>query len=279
MRRLWMGVALILMAHAAFAAVQYEFIQTSRSDADGMPPMNMSAKAVIDGPRSRVDFLSGNAYPPGTYVISTDGARKLRFVDPGQKTYTEVNTMTIASAIGMNNIKVENLESSVARLDDQQMIAGIPTDHYKLSLTFDVTVIFSGRPLRQHFRAEIDKWTTSRFGDVTSALASATLETGNQQIDELIAAETTKISGFPLKQSVRITAMNALMDKQRPGKSKLSIPTSTTLTREITITSIRETKGVEEALFAIPAGYTRAEFAERMPKSQTQVLTFEPQSD
>ncbi|HEU4521397.1 MAG TPA: hypothetical protein VFT12_05295, partial [Thermoanaerobaculia bacterium] len=155
-------MALTLFAHAAFAAVQYEYIQTSRSDADGMPPIDMSAKAVIDGSRSRVDFISGNAYPPGTYVVSNDGARKLQFVDPTQKTYTEVNTLSIASAIGMSNIKVENLKSSVTRLDDQQLIAGIPTNHYRLSLAFDVTVIFSGRPLKQHFRAEVDKWTTPR---------------------------------------------------------------------------------------------------------------------
>ena len=87
---------------------------------------------------------------------------------------------------------------------------------------------------------------------------------------------TTKIAGFPLKQSVRITATNALMDRQRSNRSKLTVPQTTTLTREITITSIRETNKVEEALFVIPSGYTRADFAERVPKSQTQVLNLEP---
>ena len=130
----------------------------------------MSAKATIDGVRSRVDFISGNAYPPGTYVVSTDGARKLRFVDPTQKSFTEVNTLTIASAIGMSNIKIENLKSAVQKLEDQQNIAGIPADHYRLTLTFDITVTFSGRPLKQSVRTEIDKWTTVRFE--TSVTAS-----------------------------------------------------------------------------------------------------------
>src|SRR5688572_10214812 len=162
MKRIWMGVALILVAHAAFAAIQYEFIQSSRSDSDGLPPMDLSAKAIIDGSKSRVDFVSGNAYPPGTYVISTDGARLLHFIDPTQKSYTEVSTLSIASAIGMSNIMIENLKSSVSRLEDQQLIAGLPADHYRLTLTFDITVTFKNRPLKQSIRTEIDKWTTVR---------------------------------------------------------------------------------------------------------------------
>lgn len=278
MKRLWVGVALTLVAHAAFAAVQYEYIQTHHSDSDGgMPPMNMSAKAVIDGARSRIEFISGNAYPPGTYVVSTDGARKLQFVDPTQKTYTEVNTLTIASAIGMSNIKVENLTSAVTRLDDQQLVAGIPTNHYRLTLTFDVTVMFSGRPLKQSFRTEIDKWTTSRYSDVADAFSARTLQTGNPQIDELIAAETGKISGFPLKQTVRITAINAHIGKNT-GRSQLKVPATTTITREMTVTSIRETSA-DATLFDVPAGYKRADFAERIPKAQTQVLSLEPSGD
>ncbi|HET7707726.1 MAG TPA: hypothetical protein VFM36_16685 [Thermoanaerobaculia bacterium] len=274
MKRIWMGVVVVLMAQVAFGALQYEFVQTSRSDSDGLPAMDLSAKAVIDGSRSRVDFLSGNAYPPGTYVIATDGARKLKFVDPTQKTYTEVNTLTIASAIGMSNIKVENLKSSVTKLDDQPIIAGIPTDHYRLSLTFDITVVFNARALRRTIRTEIDKWTTVRFGNIADEV-SKTLQTGNIEIDNLIAAETTKIAGFPLKQSIRVTAVYSA--PKGPVKSKLSIPNTTTLTREMTVTAIREAR-VEDAFFAIPAGYNRADFAERVPKPQTQVLSLEPSS-
>jgi hypothetical protein len=273
MKRIWMGVVVVLMAQAAFGALQYEFIQSNRSDSDGLPAMDMSAKAVIDGSRSRVDFISGNAYPPGTYVIATDGARKLRFVDPTQKSYTEVNTLTIASAIGMSNITVENLTSSVTKLDDRPIIAGIPTDHYRLTLTFDITVVFNARPLRRTIRTEIDKWTTVRFGNITDQV-SRTLETGNAKIDELIAKETTQIAGFPLKQSIRVTAV---YNAKTPVKTNLSIPNTTTLTREMTVTAIRET-AVDDSFFVVPAGYTRAEFADRVPKPQTQVLSLEPAS-
>ena len=277
MMRLWMGVALVVFsAHAAFAAIQYEFVQTSRSDSDSRPAMDLSARAVIDGQRSRVDFLSGNAYPPGTYVVSSDGARKLRFVDPSQKTYTEVNTATIASAIGMSNIVIGNLKSEVMKLDDQPVIAGIPTDHYRLVLTFDITVTLKNRPLKQSIRTEIDKWTTVRFSETSSSLASQTLLTGNADIDALISAETTKITGFPLKQAIRITAMN-VSTSGRPVKSQLQVPSTITLTREMTVTSIRETKP-DAATFMVPAGFSRTDFAERVPKPQTQILSLEPSS-
>lgn len=276
MRRLWMGVALTLVAHAAFAAVQYEFIQTSRSDAEGASPMDISGRAVIDGNRSRVDFLAGNAYPPGTYVVSTDGARKLRFVDPTQKSFTEVNTLTIASAIGTSSIKIDNLVPTVTKLDDHKVIAGISTEHYRLTLTFDITVTLRNIPLKQSVRTEIDKWTTVRFGEVADTFASNAVQTGNAAVDELIAAETGKIRGFPLRQTVKITTMNAATKRPRPD-SQLKLPSMRTLSREMTITSINELKP-DEKIFNIPAEFKRVDFSENARKAQTQVLSLEPSS-
>ena len=83
-------VALLLTGHSALAAVQYDYFQTSRAEGDDRSA-EFNARAFIDGQRSRIEFISGNTYPPGTYVISTDGARRLLFVDPSQKLYTEVN--------------------------------------------------------------------------------------------------------------------------------------------------------------------------------------------
>jgi hypothetical protein len=81
-------------------------------------------------------------------MISTDGARRLLFVDPSQKLYTEVNTLGIASAIGTSNIVLSNIQSSVTRLEDGRVIAGIPTDHYRLTMTYDITVTLTGTPAR-----------------------------------------------------------------------------------------------------------------------------------
>ncbi|HSP13886.1 MAG TPA: hypothetical protein VLV78_03930 [Thermoanaerobaculia bacterium] len=271
MKKIVMGVVVILLVtgDAAFAAIQYEFFQTSRSDASDLPPSDFNAKALIDGQRSRVEFLSGNAYPPGTYVISTDGSRRLLFVDPTQKSYTEVNTMGIANSIGSSSIVINNLVSNVTKLDDGRVIAGIPTDHYRLTITYEITVNYRNMPLKQSVRTTIDKWTTVRFGDAIESALQSTAQTGNSKIDELIAAETTKIKGFPLKQTIQIVTIN---QSGNPLGSKLKLPASRTQTREITIVSIAES-AADDSMFRIPAGYRKVDFNEQMSKSQTQVLS------
>lgn len=271
------GVALILSAHAAFAGVRYEFIHSSRSDSDRQPASDFTATAVIDGPRSRVDFTAGTAYPPGTYVISTDGARKLSFVDPTQKLYTEVSTMSIASAIGTSNIVIDNFVPTVTKFDDTIRVAGITGEHYRLTMTYDITVNFRNMPLRQRVKAEIDKWTTPLFGDsAEAAFTNSFVQTGNVKIDELIAAETTKIKGFPLKQTVRISKTNLTVP--RTSKSELKVPTVRTSTREMTVTWIGEVKA-DQTIFRIPAEYRKNDFASQVEKTQTQVLSVEPASN
>ena len=261
-------VVLLLTGHAAFAAVQYEYFQTTRSEGDERPA-DFNARAFIDGQRSRIDFISGNTYPPGTYMISTDGARRLLFVDPTQKLYTEVSTLGIASAIGSSNIVVTNLQSSVTRLDDGRVIAGIPTDHYRLTMTYDITVMFRDMPLKQSVRAIIDKWTTVRFGDIADVAFGNPAQTGNEKIDELISAETTKIKGFPLRQMVSVTTIN---NTGQTLGSKLVVPATRTKTRETTVTAISE-MAADDKMFRVPAGYQRTDFTEQISKSQTQILS------
>lgn len=276
MKRVLMGVALMFLAHAACGAIQYEFFQNSRSDSDHNAASDFNARAVVDGKRFRVEFISGSAYPPGTYVISTDGAQKLRFVDPSQKAYTEVNTVSIAAAIGSSNIKVENLQHSILKLEDHPQIAGIPTDHYRLTITYEITVTAKNLPLRQSVRTTIDKWTTVLFGDsADAAFSSHMLQTGNAKLDEIMLAESSNIKGFPLKQSVQTILIN--VNRKQVAGSNLKLPSTQTLTREMTVTSIGEVKADEKS-FVIPAGYRQTTFEDAVSKTQTTVLSMEPAS-
>ena len=265
-------VAFLMVASNAFAAVQYEYFQTIRSDVQDMPASNLNARAVLDGQRTRVDFISGNTYPPGTYVISNDASKRLLFVDPTQKSYTEVNTLGIASAIATSGITITNLQADVAKLSDSQVIAGIPADHYRLTITYDITVAFRTLPLKQSVRTIIDKWTTVRYGDVGDASLAGTVQTGNQKVDELITDETQKIRGFPLKQTVQIVTIN---QSGAAAESKLRLPASRTMTREMTVTSIADVR-TDDALFRIPADYRKVDFNDQITKSQTQVLSTTP---
>jgi hypothetical protein len=265
-------VLAVCTALPAAAALQYEYIQTIRSDADKSVPTDLSARVTLDGARSRVDFISGNAYPPGTYMITADGSRRMLFVDPGNKSYTEVNTSSIASAIGSSNIQITNVKSDVVKLTDAQTIAGIPADHYRLTISYDITVVFRNMPLKQSVRTEIDQWTTVKFGDVfEAALVGNSLLTGNPQVDDVIRLETTKIKGFPLKQRVKIVSVNEA--KPLPG-SQLKLPSTMTKTREMTVTSIREANP-DSAQFSLPAGYQRIDLSRLADKAPMQVLNLD----
>jgi hypothetical protein len=270
MKRALLVLGVVLWALPSFAAIQYDYTQKSVTEDAVVPTTDLAARALVDGTRTRVEFLSGNLYPPGTYVVSSDGAR-LFFVDPTKKWYTEFNAAGAVSAIGASNIKIENFRSDFKNLNDTPLIAGVPTQHSQLVLDYDITLTLRQMPLKQSVHTVIDSWTTSKFGGVGSNLFATDVRTGNADIDHMLDLETMKITGFPLKQSVsiRTTLLN------RPVESKLKINPTRTILREMQVSAIKETQP-KAGDFAVPAGYTRADTAER-PRTATQVLTFEPQ--
>ncbi|HEX6098466.1 MAG TPA: hypothetical protein VF432_19275 [Thermoanaerobaculia bacterium] len=270
MKNLLVTVALTLIAASASAAIQYEFVQKNTSADPVEPVTDLTARAVIDGDRSRVDFVGGNLYPPGTYVISTDGSRRLQFVDPTKQWYTEVNTTSVATALGASNIRISNLKSSMETRDDRPVIAGYPTEHSRLTITYDISVTMKSIALKQHVRTEVDTWTTSQFPSATVMSFLSGLRTGNPEIDRLLEVESTRVTGFPLRQTVTTRAVADLP----PSRSEIKTPTSRTIVREMWVTSIREVPP-DSALFSIPPAYRRTDVQEA-PKAARETVTFDP---
>jgi hypothetical protein len=264
------AAVLAMLAFPAFGAIQYDFLQKNTMDDTAVPSTDLSARAVIDGQRSRVDFLSGNTYPPGTYVVSKDGSRRLFFVDPLNKWYTEFNTDGVASAIGASSLKVENTKASVEKLPDELVIAGIKTEHYQITLTYDITLDVRAMSLKQNVKTIIDNWTTAQFGDIVHTAFASSTRTGNAAIDELLDAEMSKVHGFPMRQVVTIHTRIDLPQIQ----SQLKLPSTRTIVHETSVTAVRELTA-DPALFNIPAGYRRADTPE-LPKTATQTLQFDP---
>jgi hypothetical protein len=275
MRKAWVGISLIFVAFPAFAAVEYDFVQRTQSDIEQMRPSTLTGRAIIDGDRSRVDFQTGDLYPPDTYCISLNGSRTLTFVDPALKSYTEINSASVASSIGSSNITLTNLKSDMQKLDDHPKLAGISTEHYRLTISFDMTVQYRSMPLRQSVLTEIDKWTSIEFGDISDTfLAANSIRTGNPQLDAVMDLETTRIKGFPLKQTVKITTRN--LQGVVPG-SKLGLSEVRTQSRELIVTSIKRTTP-EPSAFMVPKSYRRNDtqaIAEKQAQTQVTVLSFE----
>ena len=268
MKRLLVTLVLASIAVPSFAAIQYEFMLKNTSDDAAKPSSDMTGRATIDGFRSRVEFLSGNLYPPNTYVLSTDASGRLYFVDPSKQWFTEVNTAGIATALGASNIKIANLKSKVETLPDHARIAGIVTDHNRLTLSYDITVSMKAIPITQHVETEIESWTTQQFGDVPQSFLTLNSRTGNPDLDKLLEAENSKVGGFPLRQIVTTRTQYDM-----PTRTKLSRPSSRTMTRETWITKIQETKA-EPIQFTIPISYRRAD-QPLLPRNATETLTFD----
>jgi hypothetical protein len=270
MKRLLVTLAVAFVAVSASAAIQYEFVQKNTS-ADAVEPLSdLTARAVIDGERSRIDFVGGTLYPPGTYVVSTDGSRKLIFVDPIKEWFTEVNTSSVATALGASNIRITNLKSNMEKRDDRPIIAGHATEHTRLTITYDISVTVKSIPLKQHVRTEVDTWSTPEFAAAATSSFLSGMRTGNPEIDRMLDVEATQLKGFPMRQTVTTRTVADLP----PSRSELKVPTTRTLVREMWVTSIRET-APDASLFVIPSKYRRAD-AQEAPKAAKEVLTFDP---
>jgi len=269
MKRLLLTLALASIALPTSAAVQYEFMLKNTSDDATRPSSDLTARAIVDGFRSRVEFLSGNVYPPNTYVLSTDSTGRLYFVDPSKQWYTEFNSAGVATALGTSNIRIENFKSSSEQLSETQKIAGYDTTRHRVTLSYDITVTMKTIPIKQHVETEIDSWVTTAFGDMPQSFFSGSMRTGNADLDRLLDAENAKVGGFPLRQLV---TTRTKYDK--PAKTKISRPATRTISREAWVTRIQEIQA-QPSQFVIPVSYRRADQPE-LPSTQAQTLTFDP---
>ena len=267
-----LGVVLaLIVAVPAFAAIEYEFSQKTTTEDPLVPTTDLTAKAVIDGLRTRVDFRSGTLYPPGTYAVSSN-SRQVFFVDPVNKSYTEVNMAGATTALAASSIKIENFKSNIERTPDRQVIAGLEADHYRITLSYDISIRMGNMPLKRRVNTVIDTWNTLRFGDVAQDFISngGGQRTGNEQIDKFFDA--TKVPGFPLRQTITTRTQH---DFPSTTRSELRVPAVRTATREMWVTSIRETRG-EGISFTVPSIYRRADVPDA-PRAATKVLTFDPE--
>jgi hypothetical protein len=187
-----------------------------------------------------------------------------------------VNAASVTGSIGARKITIANKKIDVTKMADQISIAGFPTEHYRMIMSYDITVAFGNMPLTQTVKTTIDKWTTNAFGDVGDTfLASGALHTGNRDLDELMSAENTNIKGFPLKQIVNVTTVNTHA-MQNPS-SELHMSRTVTQTSELVVTSIQPTATINVATFAVPLTYHNAgPVHDDTQKAPVQVLSMEP---
>jgi len=267
-------LAAVVWVPAAFAALEYDFHQITTSEVEQIPSGDLTGHALVDGDRWRVDFIGGTTYPPGTYALSNNGSRTLLFVDPLSKSFTEFNVAAAAAYMGSSKITVDNAKCDIAKLEDHPIVAGYPTDHYKMTVTYDMTVTIGALPVKQAVSTTIDEWTTTAFGEQGSTfLSDHGVKTGNATIDDLVDQEDAKIKGFALKQRVEITTTNK---HSMAPDTKLKISPTRKQTRDFLITSIRRIEP-DTASFVVPAAFHKSDPRQADPQApKIHMLSLEP---
>jgi hypothetical protein len=275
MKSISLAISLLLGVTGVQGAVQYEFRQTFHSDVEAMPSNDMTGRGIIDGDRYRVEFLSGSAFPAGSYMISSNGSNQQIWVDPSKKAYLEINSGSVASTVGASHITISKKKVDLTKMPDHPILAGLPTEHYRLVLSYDIALPFGQIELKQSVTTVIDKWTTMAYAAAAeNFLAGAAIHTGNADIDDIFDAENNKIKGFPLRQTIEITTVNS--NPTAPG-TQLKIKPVHTQTRDLTITAIESKPDVSAALFQIPAGFHKADpLRDDTQKAPVHVLSLEP---
>lgn len=269
-------LSLVLPMSAAPGAIRYEFQQITKSDPPTDRTKVMVGSVYLDRGMSRVDYSEASTSGAGTWVIARNGGRDAIYVDPESKTYLVHSSPELSESLRGVQLQISNLNIETKNLGTGPLIAGYPTDHYRITATYDVSISLGPIPLVQHVQTVIDKWTTQAFGDVGAAYfgGANVPHSGDPGIDRLIEAETTEAPGFPLRQVTSITT--AISESNLPKNSQIQIQRSRRQVTEILVSKVGRAESNPE-LFQIPAGFTPVDQSSLLGEMGTfQSLTPEP---
>jgi hypothetical protein len=266
---LWiLSAAIVLVCTNAGAALRYEFRENLIME-NSLDSKNMTARAVLDGEKGRIDVLSGNQYAPGSYILR-DGKLRLFFVFPDRKQYNEGPIKKGPNKEQANKVSITNPQIAFEELPDGGVIAGYPTRHYRLTTSYEMSMTFGKVVVRQKVEATIDKWTTTAFDDfIAQYQDDSELATGNSEVDMLLQTEASKFKGLPLK----MRSVVKTTPEQHMQGSKLNLPATRQRVREMEVSKIEQVT-VSPDLFTIPLGFKPS--TDMAPAASAHYLTMEP---
>ncbi|HSN69159.1 MAG TPA: DUF4412 domain-containing protein [Thermoanaerobaculia bacterium] len=248
MKRTLLALLLLLVAPILRAGVTYDFSMATKG---GAAP-TLSGTASVDGASSRVELTRGDGFlfKDGAIVLSADGGKTLRVLDPKAKTYYTLSFDDLFATAGalmksmgsMMRLSISNQKVDVKSAGPGEKIEGYATRKYEIATSYDMKMTVLGSEMASSIAMETAIWATPELdADYAVFLQDKSIRTGIEEIDSLIAAQSQGVKGFPLRQ---ITTMRTT---QR-GKT---VEQTTTMT----ISKIR-TGAVDSAAFAIPKDYT-----------------------
>jgi len=265
------AAALALAAAPAFAGIHYKSVThmeggpQSRTAAGDMKG-DTKVEGWAAGDKARIEFRE-SANPmmkTGMFMITKDGGKTMYMVNPEDKTYVEWDLKAMLGTAGavMNGmgalVKMDFSTPKIEKLaeEDGGTLLGLPTRHVRYRTSYTLTVKVLGMGNSSDVVSEQDIWTTQKLSDIALGawLRADPPQTGNEQLDKLIASGREKIQGIPLK----MITVSTNTDKKK-GRT-----TVTRMTMEVT--EINASTAVPPSSFEIPAGYKQTEMM--MPARQ-----------
>jgi hypothetical protein len=243
-------------AMPAVAGIHYK----SRSFQEGKgasKQMDMTVESWVDGDNAKILFTESKNDLMGkdSYLVTTDGGKIIYLVDPKEKTYTEWDLDAMMNMFGAvmesmgGMLQMEFSDPEVEKLLEESggTVVGLPTTHYRYRTAYTMDMKIMGMKRSQSFETVQDIWSTEELADPALGvwLKRDPPSMGNAGIEKVIAAEMSKMKGFPLK-----TVQETITTGQK-GKQQTTI--TTTEVYELDQTT------VSPETFEIPADYERRE--------------------
>lgn len=239
---------LLVSAPLAAAGLTYDFAM----NAGGAAGSSMSGTAAVQGANARVELTRGDGilFQDGAVVVTADGGKTLRVLDPKARTFYTLNFEDLFATAGalmksmgsMFQLSFANQKVEVKPAGAGEAIEGYPTKKYTILTSYDMTAKVLGSDLSSRVEMQTELWATSRLSaDYATFVQSRSVRTGIEGIDSVIAAQSKGVEGFPLRQVTKIrTTQKGRVDEQ---------------TTTVTISKIREGQ-IPASAFAVPAGFT-----------------------
>ncbi|HUO87200.1 MAG TPA: hypothetical protein VM617_07395 [Thermoanaerobaculia bacterium] len=253
--RILVGLAaLCLLAVApAEAAIHYQALTTV--EAEGQKPQRTQVEGWVDGGNAKVVFAEAGVptFQKGQYLLTGDGGETLYLVDPKEKTYAQWDLEAMFQALGaimqsiqpLVNLTIDNVEVTQLASQPGDAVHGLPTTYHKHRMSYDMAIKVFGMSRANRVETVQETWSTGELSDLGLGVWLRNVPTtGFGDLDELIEAEMSTVSGFPLK-SVGVTTTTGQKGKQ------------TTSTTRMEVTSLDRSASIPASTFELPAGYTR----------------------
>lgn len=243
-----LSLSLLLATPLAAAGLTYDFSTTTKGGAGSA----MSGTASVQNQNARVEFTRGDGllFQNGSVVVTADGGKTLRILDPRAKTYYTLSFDELFATAGalmksmgsMFQLSFANQKVEVKPAGPGDAIEGYPTKKYTVLTSYDMTAKVLGSDLSSRVEMRTDVWATPRLSaGYATFVQNRSVRTGIEGIDALIAAQSKGVEGFPLRQVTTIrTSQRGRVDEQ---------------TTTVAISKIREGE-IPASSFALPPGYS-----------------------